>query len=292
MHICTDIESLKTESMYKPVRFFAITFLLTWVFGFIAAYFSYQKGMEALQGLCMIPGLFAPFIAAMIMVSGAKNQELRKDLWARLSLRKINLRYLPAILLIMPFALFLATAISLLFGQPADQFQLSSDFKSMGGQAVLTLLILFMAPTFEELGWRGYGVDSIRSTFTLFKTTVLFGILWALWHVPLFFVNGYYQHELWNTSIVYVINFFAQIFVAAVLMNWIYYKSNRSIAAAILFHFMFNLFSVLFQTEQFTKCIITMILLIISVVIIVRNKEFFFGQANTRPPLAAEPAYA
>jgi hypothetical protein len=149
-----------------------------------------------------------------------------------------------------------------------------------------------MAPRFEELGWRGYGVDSIRSRFTLFKTTVLFGVLWALWHVPLFFTNGYYQHGLWETSIVYVINFFVQIFVAAILINWIYYKSNRSIAAAILFHFMFNLFSVLFQTEQFTKCIITIILLIISVVIIVRNKEFFFEHANTRPPLAAETAYA
>ena len=59
-----------SPTIYKPVRFFAITFLLTWIFGFIAAYFSYQKGMAALQGLSMIPGLFAPFIAAMIMVSG------------------------------------------------------------------------------------------------------------------------------------------------------------------------------------------------------------------------------
>ena len=155
-----------------------------------------------------------------------------------------------------------------------------------------TLVILFLAPTFEELGWRGYGVDSIRSRCNLFTTTVLFGVLWGLWHVPLFFTNGNYQHELWNTSIVYVINFFAQILVATVVMNWIYYKNNRSITAAILFHFTLNLFSVLFQTEQFTKCIITIILLIIAVVIIVQNQAFFFEQANTRPPLAVEPAYA
>jgi hypothetical protein len=46
----------------------------------------------------------------------------------------------------------------------------------------------------------------------------------------------------------------------------------------MLFHFMFNFFSVLFQTEQFTKCIITVILLILSIVIIVRNKEFFLDK--------------
>ena len=225
--------------------------------------------------LFMIPGLFAPFIAALILMRGTQNQPLRQDFWARLSIRKINLRYLPAIMLV---ALLLATALSLLFGQSADQFRLASGFVIMDGQIILSLLILFMAPTFEELGWRGYGVDSIRSKFTLFNTTLIFGLLWALWRLPLFFTNGYYQHGLWETSMVYVINFFAQIFVAAILMNWIYCKSDRSISAAILFHFTFNLFSVLWQTEQFTKCIIAIIL---------RNQAFFFDQAKTSLPLVA-----
>jgi membrane protease YdiL (CAAX protease family) len=279
---------MKTETVYKPVRFFVITFLITWITWFIAAYFSYQKGMEGVQLLFMVPGLFAPFIAVLIMMSGAKNKELRKDFWDRLSLKKIKLSYLPAILLIMPFALFLATALSLLFGQSADQFLLSSEYKIMDGQVFLSLLILFLAPTLEELGWRGYGVDSLRSKFNLFKTTMLFALLWALWHLPLFFINGYYQHELWDTNIVYVINFFVSILPATVLMNWMYYKNNRSITAAILFHFFLNLFSVLFQTEQFTKCIITIILLIISIVIILRNKEFFFDQKKTSPSFTTE----
>jgi uncharacterized protein len=279
---------MKTETVYKPVRFFVITFLITWITWFIAAYFSYQKGMEGVQLLFMVPGLFAPFIAVLIMMSGAKNKELRKDFWDRLSLKKIKLSYLPAILLIMPFALFLATALSLLFGQSANQFLLSSEYKIMDGQVLLSLLILFLAPTLEELGWRGYGVDSLRSKFNLFKTTMLFALLWALWHLPLFFINGYYQHELWDTNIVYVINFFVSILPATVLMNWMYYKNNRSITAAILFHFFLNLFSVLFQTEQFTKCIITIILLIISIVIIIRNKEFFFDQKKTSPSFSAE----
>jgi membrane protease YdiL (CAAX protease family) len=280
---------MKPQPSYQPIRFFVITFALTWIPGFISAFFSYQEGMEGVQLFFMIPGLFAPFIAALIMVSGAKNKELRKDLWDRLSLTKIRLSYLPAILLIMPIALFLATALSLLFGQSAVQFLLASDFKIMDGQVLVSVLILFLAPTFEELGWRGYGVDSIRSKFNLFNTTMIFAVLWGLWHVPLFFTNGYYQHGLWNTSIVYVINFFAQILVATILMNWVYYKNNRSISAAILFHFTFNLFSVLFQTEQFTKCIITLVLFAIAIVIIMRNQAFFFDEKPTIPALSLEP---
>ncbi len=265
----------QAENGYKPVHFFLLIFVITWASEFTAAYFSYQKDMAGIALLCMLPGMFAPFIGALVMSSGPQNKWLRQDYWARLSLKKIKLSYLPAILLTMPFALFLATALSLLFGQSADQFRLSSGFSIVAGQVWLSLLIAFLAPTFEELGWRGYGVDSLRSRFSFAKTTLLFAVLWALWHLPLFFVNGYYNHELWEMSIVYVINWVAQIFVAALLLNWVYYKNNRSIAATILFHFMFVLFSELFQTEQFTKCIITLILLGISSIIILRDKEFF-----------------
>jgi len=43
---------------------------------------------------------------------------------------------------------------------------------------------------------------------------------------------------------------------------------------------MLNLFSVLFQTEQFTKCIITIVLSIISVIVVYKNKHFFFEDKN------------
>ncbi len=263
---------------YKPFRFFLITFLGTWIPGFIAAYFSYQTGMEGFQLLLMFAGLLAPCVTALSMIYHSHNKELKNDFWDRLRLSAIRLKLLPVILLLMPAAVFLATAISLLFGKSTDQFALSKEFKIMNGHAMLSVLILFLAPILEELGWRGYGVDSLRANFNLFSTSLLFACLWALWHVPLFFIHGYYQHELWNASIMYVFNFFVSVLPVTVLMNWIYYKNNRSILAAILFHFMLNLFSVLIQTEQFTKCIITVLLLVVSAIIIATNKKFFFSE--------------
>lgn len=191
---------------------------------------------------------------------------------------RLKPRFLLVILLLMPCVLFLATTLSLLFGLSLDQLVLSKALKVMEGQSMLSLLIIFLAPLMEELGWRGYGVDSLRSNFNLFKTSLLFALLWALWHVPLFFINGYYHHELWDTSPIYVMNFFVSILPAAILINWVYYKNDRSIIAAFLLHLMFNLFSALFQTEQFTKCIITLLLLIVSGIIIIRDRPFFFNK--------------
>lgn len=271
---------MKLLYKYRPIQFFLITFLATWIPWFIAAYLSYQKGMEGLQLLFMMLGMFGPFIAALIMIYGSNNKAFIKDFWGRLRFCTIKFSFLPVLLLLMPLVLFLATALSLLFGQSIDQFTLSSSYRVIQGQSMLSLLIVFLAPMLEELGWRGYGVDSLRCNFNLFKTTILFACIWAIWHLPLFFINGYYQHELWNTSIIYVINFFVSVLPAAILINWVYYKNSRSITASILLHFMFNLFSVLFKTEQFTKCIITILLLIVSVVVIIRNREFFFNNEN------------
>jgi membrane protease YdiL (CAAX protease family) len=279
---------MNTEYIYKPVRFFLITFLITWIAWFIAAYFSYQNGMEGIQLLFMVPGLFAPFITVLIMLSEAKNKELRKDFLARLNPKLIRPGYLAFIILIMPVTLILATALSLLFGRSADQFKFAAEFTVMEGQFFLSLLIMFLAPTLEELGWRGYGLDSLRSKFSLFKATMVFALLWSLWHLPLFFINGYYQNELWNMSIVYVVNFFVQLLGATILMNWVYYKNNRSIPAAILFHFTFVLFSELLQTEQFTKCIIGILLILVSIAVILRNREFFFETKKTEKFLPAE----
>ena len=272
---------MKINYQYKSFKYFFITLLLTWISLFAAAYCSHTEGLESYQIPLMLPGLFAPFVIAIFMIYGSKNKELKKDFKTRLfNLKLIKLKFWPAILLIMPFALFLATAISLLFGKPIEQFSLSPEFAIFGGEAFLTLVVLFLAPTFEELGWRGYGVDSLKRGKSLMKTTLIFALLWNLWHVPLFFIKDYYQYELIHMNLIYALNFVVSIIPAAFLMNWIFYKNGRSIIAIIIFHSMLNLFSVLLQTEQFTKCIITIILLVISAIVVWRNKSFFYEKEN------------
>lgn len=268
---------MKINYQYKPFKYYFFTLLITWISCFIAAFCSHNESLKSYETPFIVIGLFAPFVIAMFMIYGSKNSELKKDFKNRLfNLKLIKLKFWPAILLIMPFALFLATAISLLFGQPIEQFSLSPEFTIFGGEAIIILIVLFLAPTFEELGWRGYGVDSLKKGRSLIKLTLIFALLWNLWHLPLFLVKGYYQYELIHMNIIYALNFVVSLVPAAFLMNWIFYKNGRSITAIILFHFMLNLFSVLFQTEQFTKCIITIILSIISAIVVWKNKSFFY----------------
>jgi len=268
---------------YKPFQFFVVTLLVTWVTWFAAAYFSYQPGTEVYQVLLMLPGLFAPCVVAIALIARSGNKDMKKDFWDRLlNLKRIKWSYLPLTLLLMPAVVSVSILVSVLFGKSINQLKLSDQFSFSAG-FVPVLLILMLAPTVEELGWRGYGVDSLNSKYSLFTTTCLFALLWALWHVPLYFINHYYQNELWQTNIIYAINFMVSVWPAAVLMNWLYYRNNRSIAICILFHLTLDAASEGFQAEQFTKCIVTGVLLIVALIVILKEKELFFGQRQTSP---------
>jgi membrane protease YdiL (CAAX protease family) len=263
---------------YRPISFFLITFLGTWIPWFIGAYFSHQKGKEKWQMLLMLVGLLAPFIVALIMIYGSKNGELIKDFWNRLWLYRIQPSSLIVIVLVIPALFFLATAISLFFGKSTEQFTLAKEFSVLEGWGILGVILpFFMAPVLEELGWRGYGVDSLRAHFNLFSTSMLFALLWGLWHLPLFFAKVGYHHDLWSLNIVYVLNFFISIIPMAIIINWVYYNNSRSILIAIFVHSAINILSIVFKTEQLTKCIFTLLLCALSAVIVIKDKEFFFS---------------
>ena len=194
-----------------------------------------------------------------------------------MNLRRIRPAYV-VVAIVMPFTVVcLSIWLSLLVGQSADQFQLS------GGANLLALIILAMvlAPIMEEVGWHGYGVDSLRAGTGMMKTTLLFGILWSAWHAPLFLISGTYQNELVRMdNPLFVVNFFVSVIPAAIIANWLYYKNSRSIVAAILLHSMLNAAAVLLNAGQVSKCIATLLYAAIAVVIVASDSAFAEGPRN------------
>lgn len=65
---------------------------------------------------------------------------------------------------------------------------------------------------------------------------MILGIVWGLWHLPLFFMKG--QDIYHNIPIFWFI--FGTVFLS-ILFTWIYNNTNRSILAVLLFHTVGNL---------------------------------------------------
>jgi membrane protease YdiL (CAAX protease family) len=251
------------------VRFFALTYVLTWLPWFAAAYFSFQSGMDAYRNAFFFLGGFGPAATALFMVFTSGSPELKRDFVDRLmNLRRSRWPYLAASILLFPFLSFASVFVSLWFGGSAHQLTVVSNL-------VAWLPLMFLAPVCEELGWRGYGVDALRSRLGMLATALAFGVLWGLWHAPLLFINHTYQHEVWLTHPVYVLNFFVGIIPTAVIFNWLYYRADRLIPALIALHFSANVIPESFNIVQSTKLMSLPIHIVLAVVIVAADWKLF-----------------
>ena len=267
--------SMDARSLYRPAQFFLIAYLVTWMFWFADAYVTSHGGAEDLRALLMFLGLGGPVLAALIMFRGTGSPELWHDFRDRLvNLRRFDPRTLPVILVFMPAVLAAAIGISVIFGGSPDQFAvlLGPAFVTLPG-----LVGLFAAPALEEAGWRGYGVDSLRSRFTLFGTSLAFGLLWAFWHTPLFFIDGSYHNTLLSSGL-FTANFFVSVVAMAYIINWLYYRNNRSIIACFLFHLSANIAMSFIAADQFTRCIVTVLLLLSAAATVIWDRDLYFRE--------------
>jgi hypothetical protein len=110
----------------------------------------------------------------------------------------------------------------------------------------------------------------------LFTASLIFGLYWGIWHAPLASINHYYHSNLVKSGLIYTLNFFISIIPFVLIMNWLYYKTDRNILIAVIFHITAGYFNEIFQTHPMSKVIQTGLLLILSIWLVLKEKDFFF----------------
>ncbi|HHU44215.1 MAG TPA: CPBP family intramembrane metalloprotease, partial [Actinomycetales bacterium] len=136
--------------------------------------------------------------------------------------------------------------------------------------------MLILAPVDEELAWHSYGTDSLRSRFSLFTTSMIFAVVWALWHAPLALFAGSSQEQTVEQGLIHALNFPLSMLPFVLLMNWIYYRGDRNITLTILVHLGANLSTQVMSTHPDTEVMSTGVLLVLTTVILWRERALFF----------------
>ena len=256
---------------YRPVLFFALAYLFTWIF-WIPAIFA----PDNLGAALMLIGLLAPAVVSTVFVLVSGSDLLKKDLKIKLiGLYKVKWRNV--LLAILQFAGIVACSIllSLLFGQSMDQFSLTEDFSFTGVGVAGALLTVTVASIIEEVGWKGYCEDSIGAYMNWFWESMIFGALWSLWHLPLLFIPGTYQAGLMVNPL-YVANFFISGIPLGFIITWVYLASDRSILACMIYHLFVNFMQEKIAMTPETKCVETIVVTAVAAVIVNMNKDMFF----------------
>lgn len=256
---------------YRPVLFFVLAYLFTWMFWIPAIFVPENIGI-----ILMLIGLIAPAVISTIFVLASDSEALKEDLKNKV-FGFYKVKWQNVILAIIVFAAIIVASIllSLLFGQSIEQFAFTKDFSFTGVGIAGAFITILVASIIEEVGWKGYCEDSIGDYMNWFWESVIFGVLWSLWHLPLLFIPGTYQAGLMVNPL-YVANFFISGVPMGFIITWVYLVSDRSILACMVFHLFVNFMQEKIAMTPETKCVETIVATIATIVIVLANKEMFF----------------
>jgi membrane protease YdiL (CAAX protease family) len=225
----------------SPLRFFILALALSWVFWLPAA-LSGQDVMAFPWMLLLIAGGVGPAIAEVILIARSHDRAGWQDYWQRvLDFRRISAGWWAVILLTFPILNGIAISLNLLLTGERPDFETAARLLSQPWMILpFAVFILLFGPLPEELGWRGYGLDSLQARWNALTSSLILGAMWALWHLPLFFMAGTFQHDEVGFGTPGFWSFCLGTTISSILFTWIYNNTNRSTLSAILFHFSIN----------------------------------------------------
>ncbi len=256
---------------YRPVLFFALAYLFTWIFWIPAIFIKGNAGAAL-----MMVGLIMPAVISTLFIVLSGSDLLKKDLKVKLvGLYKV--RWGNVGLAILQFAGIVAASIvlSLCFGQSLDQFSFTEDFSFTGVGIGTAFVTITLAAILEEVGWKGYCEDSIGAYMNWFWESMIFGVIWSLWHLPLIFIEGTYHAGLMVNPL-FVVNFFVSAVPMGFIITWVYLVSDRSILACIIYHFVVNFLQEKIAMTPETKCVETIVVFVVAAFLVITNKDMFF----------------
>ena len=89
---------------------------------------------------------------------------------------------------------------------------------------MIALFAVFSGPLGEEPGWRGFAVPRLLARHSAFTASLILGIVWAAWHLPLALVGDLTAYGT------------VSVLLAAFVFTWLYQNTGGSVLLPILMH--------------------------------------------------------
>lgn len=229
----------------EVVTFFVLTLALSWAVWLPGALGLVEFGSLTLA--VIVIGGFGPLVAAAL-VTWLVGDSLR--VWAGQLLRwRVHYGwYLAAIAI--PVAIFAASIVVYsALGNPVEQ---AEAIQQVPRYVLPLIFVLNMAFVFllgggqEELGWRGFALPRLLDRFNAVTASFIIGAVWAVWHLPLFVMEGSSQFN--EPFVPYATGLLA----LSIVVTWLYRGTGRSVLLAMILHASYNSATVLipFQPVQ------------------------------------------
>jgi membrane protease YdiL (CAAX protease family) len=209
-------------SFKKPITtFFILTFCFSWLF-WIPMIFI---GKEVF--LLRVLGTYGPTTIALFITGIREKKKGVVELLESFRRWKVGIfwylfsLFSTAVLTILSISIYLSLERNnLVFNELSKIYLVVPVF----------LFVLIFSVLGEEIGWRGFALPKLQEKIGPLRASLLIGVVWGFWHLPLFFIEGNFHQDipLWL--------FILQDVALSIVMCWMYNHTKGSLLIIHLFH--------------------------------------------------------
>lgn len=270
------------------VSFFALAYALTWL-AWSPWYLSNDGvGLLSYDGeaisdyINIIALIVGPTLSAFIVTGATEGWDGVRRLLRRIVLWRVAPRWYLLVLVGIPALIMLCAVV------------MPGALASFKASAVPTVLFMYVVagavflfaggPFFEEIGWRGFALPRLQRLYGPLIGTLILGVLWALWHLPLFLIPS------WDTphgSPLDIALFITWAVSISILFTWVFNNTKGSLLLVILAHGSINsaatatyvLFPAPAVTEGFADFVVGFGAVALLIVVLTRGRLGYGGEA-------------
>lgn len=253
---------MKTIKQNSLAVFFLLTFAIAWVMWIPAARASLNGESSVLGPDNPLLGQFgrlAPGIAAFLVTAALAGRRGIRDLVRPAGIWRVSIGWYAVALLFQPAILLLARWLDALLGMPSSPSALQNPMPYPILCVIPVMLIFSLPGAFgEEVGWRGFALPRLQNRVNSVGASIILGIAWGTWHIPLLV---YYGQTGPGELLLSVVNMIP----VCILFTWLYNGTGGSLLLVTLLHWSQQLVFSYWATPSWTGEVLTWLAAIVLV---------------------------
>ena len=149
-----------------------------------------------------------------------------------------------------------------------------TDLSISPAYLLMNLIPAFIFSFAEEVGWRGFLFRNISTRLSIYKGSIIIGLIWAIWHLPILYFSSFKD---FNQFIFFLSTYIPTLVLWSIIFGWLFKASNQSILAVTITHTLFtvsyNLMMPFISASIISASILPMTTTLIIVMYIISKKN-------------------
>jgi hypothetical protein len=186
------------------------------------------------QGFTQLGALSAS-LAGIVLAAVEGRKGGVRELLGRFLIWRVGIQWWAFALLFPVIPSVAALYLFNLFGGPTVDW---SGLGPLYSVVPMIVMITIFAGIGEEFGWRGFALPRLQARYNALVSSLIVGVFWSLWHIPMYFVKGTVQYQ-WGLDaglIPAILSYSLFVIAWSIQLTWVFNNTKGSVLLAAVVH--------------------------------------------------------